>query len=456
MSLEPEYTFSYKTIKSYKIFEDYILERLNNPNSFNKRKPTPTEEGYLIDKNYMDYWKKFTNYEDLKININDMDYPNAKKLIKQYRRNNRLKQYQKDACQFSFFSPSSLYNNIQNGGKYVLVDKNFWKLICSDEGLEENGGMRYYLENGKIIFIFGRLGKLEILTYDNILRDGKEMIIRNESGNILKNNLDVNEDYNNEDEDENIDSEIKKLILLYAYEQEMKKKINNLQYRDNNFKLYYLISKDWIEEYKRYYHYDELCKMINSKNDLKNILNKGYNWAKQNITYALSKISTKIPKEPFPSHLKKDNTFLSEGNQVIIEDKYSEVSYWKKFELINEELKNLFANSYIHGYNIKMASSAKGLINEGKIILDLSNDENNEGIYAFEIGVIGNKDMMFKEEYIFQYDNEECKNNHFDIVSNDIYLFQKENLGFNINLKCNLMLDDGEICGIAYKIPSID
>ena len=206
------------------------------------------------------------------------------------------------------------------------------------------------------------------------------MIIRNESGNILKNNLDVNEDYNNEDEDENIDSEIKKLILLYAYEQEMKKKINNLQFRDNNFKLYYLISKDWIEEYKRYYHYDELCKMINSKNDLKNILNKGYNLAKQNITYALSKISTKIPKEPFPSHLKKDNTFLSEGNQVIIEDKYSEVSYWKKFELINEELKNLFANSYIHGYNIKMASSAKGLINEGKIILDLSNDENNEGI----------------------------------------------------------------------------
>ena len=453
MSFEAEYTFTYKTIKSYKIFEDYILERLNNPNAFKKMKSQTIEEGYLIEKNYLDYWKKFTNYEDLKNEINYMDYPNAKKIIKKYRKNNRLKQYQNDASQFSFISPSSLYNNVKNGGKYALIDKNFWKLICSDEGLIEPGGMRYYLENGKIIFTFGKLGNLEILTSDNIIRDGKQMISINESRNISNNNFDVNED---EDEDESIDSEIKKLFLLYAYEQEMKKKINNLQYRDNNFKLYYLISKDWIQEYKRYYHYNELCKMINNRNDLKNVLNKGYNWAKQNINYALSQIATKKPKQPFPPILKKDNTFLSEGNQVTIEDKYSEVSYWKNFELVNEELKNLFANSNIHGYNINRASSAKGFINEGKIILDLSNDENNEGNYAFEIGVIGNKDMMFNEEYIFQYDNEEYKNNHFDIFTNDIYLFQKENLGFNINLKCNLMSDDGEICGTAYKIPSID
>ena len=263
------------------------------------------EEGYLIEKNYLDYWKKFTNYEDLKNKINYMDYPDAKKIIKKYRKNNRLKQYQKDACQFSFFSPSSLYNNIKNGGKYVLVDRNFWKLICTDEGLEEGGGMRYYLENDKIIFIFGRLGNLEILTSDNIIRDGKQMIIRNESKNI-SNNFDVNDD-EYEDKDGSIDSEIKKLFLLYAYEQEMKKKINNLQYKDKNFKLYYLISKDWIQEYKRYYHYNELCKMINNRNELKNILNDGCGCAKQNINYALSQINTKKPKEPFPPHLKEDN-----------------------------------------------------------------------------------------------------------------------------------------------------
>ena len=113
MSFEAEYTFTYKTIKSYKIFEDYILERLNNPNAFKKLKSQTIEEGYLIEKNYLDYWKKFTNYEDLKNEFNYMDYQNAKKIIKKYRKNNRLKQYQNDASQFSFFSPSSLYNTAE-------------------------------------------------------------------------------------------------------------------------------------------------------------------------------------------------------------------------------------------------------------------------------------------------------------------------------------------------------
>ena len=120
--------------------------------------------------------------------------------------------------------------------------------------------------------------------------------------------------------------------------------------------------------------------------------------------------------------------------------------------MINEELKNLFSNSITHGYNIQKASSAKGLISEGKIILDLSNDENNEGNYALEIGVISNKDMIYNDEYIFQYDNEEAKNNHFNYFKNDIYSFQKENLDFDINLKCKLLNDDEEMCGTAFKI----
>ena len=447
MTSENEYHFIYNTIKCYKVFEDYFLEKINS-NSSNKRKPPIATEGYLIDKNYLDYWKNFTNYEDLKNEIIQLDYQSAKKIIKKYRKNNRLKQYQNDASQIIIFSPSNFYTNVNNGDKYALIDKPFWKLICMDEGLEEDGGVKYYIEKGKIRFLFGRLGEVEVYSNDNIIKNGKQLAIKNK--NI--NNYD-NEDNDKDMEDESEDFELKKLLLLYAYEQEMKKKINNLKYKEKNFKKYYLISKDWIEEYKKYYHYDELSKMINNRNDLSNILNKGYNWTKENMDYALSKIQVKKPKKPFPPQLKIDNTFLSEGNQITIDDNYSEVSYWKNFEMINEELKNLFSNSTIHGYNIDKASSAKGLISEGKIILDLSNDENNAGNYALEIGVICNKDMIFNDEYIFQYNNEESKNNHFNYFKNDIYSFQKENLDFDINLKCNLLNDDEEVCGTAFKIP---
>ena len=63
MDLEYEYTFIYKTIKAYKSFEDYILDRLNSFSS-NKNKQQSLTEGYLIEKKYLDFWKKFTNYEE--------------------------------------------------------------------------------------------------------------------------------------------------------------------------------------------------------------------------------------------------------------------------------------------------------------------------------------------------------------------------------------------------------
>ena len=41
----------------------------------------------------------------------------------------------------------------------------------------------------------------------------------------------------------------------------MKGKINNLTYRETEFNNYYLISKEWITRYKKYYHYNEISKM---------------------------------------------------------------------------------------------------------------------------------------------------------------------------------------------------
>lgn len=80
------------------------------------------------------------------------------------------------------------------------------------------------------------------------------------------------------------EKELEKLLLLYAYEQEMKNKINNLTYKEDKFNNYYLISKEWITQYKKYYHYNEICRMIQKKDELKSLLDKGFNEAKKYIS----------------------------------------------------------------------------------------------------------------------------------------------------------------------------
>ena len=441
--LEAENAFIYKTAKAYKTFEDFFQEEQNRPNE-DEDEDFHINEGYLIDKKYINYWKKFTDYEQIKDGILIGNKNKVMNIIRKNRSKNRLKEYQEDATQMKYYNPFSLYKSVKiNGKSYALINKEFWKLICYDAGVDENGLIKYYFNDGRLILNFGAKGKLEIVTDDNIINETKEM--------FFKDTNNFGEDF---DDNEENDLQLKKLILLYAYEQEIKNKINNLKFVDRNFKEYYLISKEWIEGYKRYYHYNELCNIINNKEDIRTLLNNGYENAKKNLEYIKTKLLVvrKKPKESFPQNLKDENTFLSEGSSVTVKNN-SEVTFWKNFEIVNEELKNFLANSQENEYDIERASSAKGLISGGKLILDLSNDPNNEGVYALEIGNISNNDMIFKDEYIFQYDNEDDKNSNLNFIKDKFYLFQRDELNFGMNLKCNLYNEDGFVYGTAFKIP---
>jgi hypothetical protein len=311
--------------------------------------------------------------------------------------------------------------------------------------MDQIGQTNYYLNKNKLIISFASRGELEIETDDNVIIGTKKMFLKN------VNNFEK-EVFDDEDEDDHV-MEIKKLILLYAFEQEVKNKINNLRFQDGKFTNYYLISKDWMNEYKKYYHYDELSNLINQKPNLRNLLSNGYENAKKYLEYVIAKISLtrKKNKGTFPNNLKEENTFLSEGERVRVNN--SEITYWKNFELVNEDLKKMLSNSIVNEYDIEGASSAQALISGGKLILDLSNDQNNEGNYAFEIGSIRNNDMIFVDEYIFKYDNEEDKNNHLEFFKDKFYLFQKDELNFGMNLRCNLIDDEGNVFGTAFKIP---
>ena len=438
MELEAVLTFIYKTIKAYSQYQEYIEQKLQGKYVKDKKM-----EGYLINKEYINYWKKFSDYEDLKELIACNNYQNIRTTLYKYRKSSKYQKYQADAQQVIFNSPEELYKAVKRDNKaYILIDYNFWQLICTEKGLKERGRVHYSLDKSAITFYFNEFDYCQIITEDNIIDSSKE---------IKSTGFDVVRQSDKEEK------ELEKLLLLYAYEQEMKNKINNLTYKETEFNNYYLISKEWITQYKKYYHYYEICKLIQGKDELKNILNRGYEEAKKNINDALKHISfkEKSKKKEFPEDLKNNNTFLCEREDVLISKKYN-VSFWRNFELVNEDLKNKFLYSEANGYAFETVSDARCLITCGKIIIDLSKDDYNENTNACEIGTINNTDMLFNDEYIFRYDNEEAMLENLNFASQDFLDFQRDYLNMGSDFECELLSKEGSAYGIGYKIPPHD
>jgi hypothetical protein len=434
--MEAYLMFIYKTIKAYSQYKDYIEQKLQG--KFVKNK---IMDGYLISRDYITYWKKFSDFEDLKSLIISNNYNDIRSTLYKYRKSNKYQQYQPDAQQIIYRTPEDFTRAIKKENKsFVLIDFNFWNLICTEKGLREKGGMKYSLDKNMITFYFNEFDYCSVITSDNIIDSSKE--IRSTGYDVVR-------------QSDKEEKELEKLLLLYAYEQEMKAKINNLTYRETEFNNYYLISKEWITLYKKYYHYNEINKMIQKKDELKNLLNQGFESAKKNMRDVLKHISIKGAKKEFPLDLKNNNTFLCEREEALIDKKYN-VSYWRNFELVNEELKNKFIFSEANGYGFENVSDARCLITCGKVIINLSRDDYNENTWACEIGTINNSDMLFNDEYIFRYDNEEAMFENLNFATQDFLAFQRDYLNMGADFECELISKDGSAYGTGYKIPPHD
>ena len=98
MEQEAVLTFIYKTIKAYSQYQEYIEQKLQG-----KLVKDKIIEGYLINKDYINYWKKFSDYDDLKELVNSNKYHNIRSTLYKYRKSNKYQQYQADAQQIIFF-----------------------------------------------------------------------------------------------------------------------------------------------------------------------------------------------------------------------------------------------------------------------------------------------------------------------------------------------------------------
>ena len=157
---EAELTFVYKTILNFSKYKEYTTQKLQG--KFPKDK---IYEDYLIDKHYFDYWKKYTDYKDLKKIIQCTQYINTRQNIYKYRKTNRYREYQDDAEQIILNLPEQLYDSVKLSKKsFILIDQNFWSLICKKNVLKERGGMLFSLSLNTITFFFGEFEYCKIFT----------------------------------------------------------------------------------------------------------------------------------------------------------------------------------------------------------------------------------------------------------------------------------------------------
>jgi len=220
-----EHSILIKYIKGIYDFESYIN---NNKNQYST---TFNESfGYLI--NYEDY-------EELKIKIN---YQKNLKVYKPYFSNpinsNTTKYYTLEEIKFK--DSKYLINMLFNGNKYIIINENFWKLICP-ENKENIPPIKFKINYYQIQF------KLD---------DNKELIFDNTKDNIISN-------FYSSDNPEylyylsNFNYIVKniyeKIDEYYNFEFDFLCKLK--KFNKQNFSSGYLIDFDWFKKWMNSFYY---------------------------------------------------------------------------------------------------------------------------------------------------------------------------------------------------------
>jgi hypothetical protein len=248
-----------------------------------------------------------------------------------------------------------------------------------------------------------------------------------------------------------INFKIGKMILLYLNDINMIQNFSYFQNNKNEFKEYFLINKNWINKYKKYYNYEELSKELQNNSLFLNVLNSlknNSNDEKTNLSdKKLALIIKNIPEKIIKDFNEKDKNFekYRETDDFKNEDKsiplevlhYYEngeqngLLFFNNFEIINAQLYNiLFAPMEMKVSYLKFGrrnslylnsnetlEKIKCMFNNNKIIIDLQNTK-QDNKFRLEIGEFDNN-KNFKPECFLIYNNENSLKKHVNFILNN-------------------------------------
>ncbi len=385
-------------IKKYYNFEEKFIKDLL------KEEKDSQKMDYLVCKNWLEKWKRYSYYEEIKKNflknnksLNDEMIINELIYLKETNKNDDDNSELKNV-EVLYFSKKNEMESFINKNPVALVPS-----IFSISNNKNKNYTKYCLYGNKIRFDNG----LKYKSTDNII--------------ISKS-------------DNNNNTSFDQLLKIYFFRKKLYEQIDSkhktLEENENNN--IYLINKNIINNYKKFFDYSKLTELLKNQN-LKGINydNLDLESNKEKIYKILSEYKKDIDvKLITPINLLNINAKEFSLTEKKLETKSLNLAlnYYIDFEIINQEIKDYFVNNLI--INENKFFSGYYIAGDKKIFIILKIDNK----FVYEIGHFDHND-----NFILEYSIRAINTEHKEPIFN---LFKEKGIDKVIK---NHFKDKGEI-----------
>ena len=320
-----EHNNKYNKLPNPNVSKDLINEKKNDNKNFGaidlKNYDLKSLKEHINKKLYIiieNYFNKFNSKRTTQIGYNTLNFITSSEKVKEL-----------------------IHNNIN----FILVDKRFLILSSTQNfNCEGNHVFLYEIEQRAFIF-FPKEGNIieipkknEISSNEKNNEENKNSSIINSINNNNENLLEedssfqprIIEDHNSINEEDEEKTAIKALILLYGFQKYFIKLMKSPIIDEFDFNEYYLINKDWIEDFKASFKFKEICGILDKKN---------YNYSYKGFSKNIEKIINLFPfKTKNRIILNSTHEFYPKLKEI---KRNQDLTYPTDFELIPEDLFNL-------------------------------------------------------------------------------------------------------------------
>jgi len=198
----------------------------------------------------------------------------------------------------------------------------------------------------------------------------------------------------------NINKDLKKMIIIYYFNESIKLLLKSKKYSENHF---YLINQGYIEKYEKKYHFDKIEEELKKQSFITNLLKS---------------------KKDGNDYFNNDNVLLSENEIVLILKNLSEINIKLNKENIGTEIRNIYDQD------------EPNLIN-----LDYNYDDKEETLFIYD-----KLRLIHKSIYISFFEEENIdKNIYTQCIFVDGLIFIKLSKYINPNIKDKIIYEIGAL-----------
>jgi len=408
-----------QNIKTYNDFEIKVEKGLKST------KTTKVNgKGYLIEKDWIDNWKKEIDYDNIK-----NDYLIPKKSDKETRDKIIYIFEEKKLKYIDFFE----LKNKELKEKQKIEDflqKNSLALVSNEfiSSFKENSGLseiNYNIYENTIEIDLGSNNSLKFKTNDNFILSSNSDSNGNEDATNIQNS--TSNEKSNESQDNKFAKDILTILLnLYLGEKEFFDNVENSKNNINkNISDYSLVNSEQLSQFKRFFSYDTKTNKIIDYYEIKSVLDINKNLDKIIKENKIDFTDVSKLKSDFSKKFEIKKFFEIKSNTRSDNSSYKDYIYPSEFQIIEKNLSDKISEVLGNKDYNNIEEISLGF-NTGNIILKptkgkfFDNIKNFTYIYSFLKEANGI--MKFNPEVLISFNTKNDINNNFP------KLFQDETL----------------------------